>query len=126
MALVNYHGEFNNRSIINVFVQPYRPDAARAGAAFNFEAVNIAGTINQQSPVTEEQLQRKVGREGNLDAQVLLGIAFPTPLVIYSTGGPTPAFKPDKYTPVNTNEPFLTWLHHILRQKDLPQVVATS
>ena len=126
MALVNYHGEFNNRSDIDMFLQSYRPEAAKARAAFNFQAVNIAGATNQQSPATEEQLQRKAGREGNLDAQVLLGIAFPTPLVVYSTGGRAPVFMPDKYTPVNTNEPFLAWLYHILKQKDLPKVVATS
>ena len=126
MALANYDGEFNNRSDINLFLESYRPDAARAGAASNFRTDDIAGATNRQSPATTEQLQKKVGREGNLDAQILLGIAFPTPLITYSTGGQAPAFKPYKFTPTNTNEPFLTWLHHVLAQKDLPQVIATS
>lgn len=126
MALANYNGQFNNRSDINLFLESYRPDAARAGAAFDFRTDGIAGATNRQSPATAEQLQKKVGREGNLDAQILLGIAFPTPLITYSTGGQAPAFKPDRYTPTNTNEPFLTWLHHVLAQKDLPQVIATS
>ncbi len=126
MALANYNGQFNNRSDINLFLESYRPDAARAGVAFDFQTDDIAGATNQQSPATTEQLQRKVGREGNLDAQILHGIAFPTPLITYSTGGQAPAFKPDKYTPSNTNEPFLTWLHHVLAQNDLPQVIVTS
>lgn len=126
MALTNYNGQFNNRSDINLFLELYRPDAARAGVAFDFQTDDIAGATNQQSPATAAQLRRKVGREGNLDAQILLGSAFPTPLITYSTGGQAPAFKPDKYTPTNTNEPFLTWLHHVLAQKDLPQVIVTS
>ena len=128
MALVNYHGEFNNRSDIHQFLESFRPEAANAGAASDFRAIEIAGATNQQSPATAEQLKRKTGREGNLDAQILLGIAFPTPLVTYSTAGKAPPFIPDKYTPTNTNEPFLSWLLYILAQKDedLPRVVATS
>ena len=126
MALVNYDGEFNNRSDIHLFLEAYRPEAARAGAAFDFLTDDIAGATNQQSPATPSQLEEKIGREGNMDAQILLGIAFPTPLITYSVGGQAPSFRPDKYTPTNTNEPFLTWLHHILAQENLPQVIATS
>ncbi|TVY20310.1 Tripeptidyl-peptidase SED2 [Lachnellula arida] len=126
MAIVNYAGEFNNRSDIDLFLKAFRPDAARAGVAFNFQEDNIAGAVNQQSPATASQLAEKMGREGNLDAQALLGLAFPTALISYSVGGEAPAFDPDKYTPTNTNEPFLTWLHHVLAQKELPQVISTS
>jgi tripeptidyl-peptidase-1 len=122
-AFVNYHGQFNNRSDIHLFLQAYRPNAARAEAAFTFQTEDIAGAINQQTPATAEQLARKTGREGNLDAQILLGVAFPTTLIAYLTGGRAPAFKPDKYMPTNINEHFLAWLHHILGQKDLPSVV---
>ena len=107
MALTKYYDQFNNRSDIQMFLESYRPDAARAGIAFYFQTDDVAGTTNQQSSATAEQLRKKVGREGNLDAQILHGIAFPTPLMTYSTGGQAPAFKPDKYTPANTNEPFL-------------------
>ena len=126
MAMANYNGQFNNGSEINIFLELYRPDAARAGIAFDFETDNIAGAMNQQSPATAEQLRNKMGREGNLDAQILHGIAFTTPLITYSTGSQAPAFKPDEYTPSNTNEPFLTWLHHVLAQKDSPQVIVIS
>ena len=87
MAMANYNGQFNNRSEINIFLELYRPDAARAGIAFDYETDNIAGAMNQQSPATAEQLRNKMGREGYLDAQILHGIAFPTPLITYSTGG---------------------------------------
>jgi tripeptidyl-peptidase I len=128
MALINYGGEFNNRSDLQTFLESYRPDAARAGVAFEFPNEDVAGGQNQQSPVTAEQLKHKVGREGALDAQTLLGIAYPARLMTYSVGDVAPPFKADKYTPTNTNEPFLTWLQYILAKEDseLPKVIATS
>ena len=126
MALTNYLGQFNNRSDINIFLKSYRPDAALADAAHKFATEDFAGATNQQTPATTDQLERGKGREGNLDAQIMLGIGFPTPLVTYSTGGTPPPFIPDAFTPSNTNEPFLTWLTSVLAQDELPQVISTS
>jgi tripeptidyl-peptidase-1 len=36
------------------------------------------------------QLENKTGIEGELDAETILGISYPTPLTIYSTGGLDP------------------------------------
>ncbi|EEH19223.1 hypothetical protein PABG_01542 [Paracoccidioides brasiliensis Pb03] len=126
MGLVNYLGEFNNRSDISQFLKTYRPDAL--SGAENFEDISIQGGINQQRPVTPEQYAYGVGREGNLDAEVMIGIAHPIPLTTYSVGGPEPPFIADSFTPTNTNEPFLAWLNWILDQPDsnLPSVVSTS
>ncbi|KAK2772828.1 hypothetical protein FQN53_004433 [Emmonsiellopsis sp. PD_33] len=126
MALVNYSGEFNNRSDISQFLETYRPDSV--SAAQSFEDVSINGGINQQSPVTPEQYANGDGKEGNLDAEVMLGIANPIPLTTYTVGGPKPPFIPDPFNPANTNEPFLSWLNWILAQPDseLPSVVSTS
>ncbi|EEH10715.1 tripeptidyl peptidase [Histoplasma capsulatum G186AR] len=126
MALVNYLGEFNNRSDISQFLKVYRPDAL-AGAE-SFEDISINGGINQQSLVTDEQYTHGSGREGNLDAEVMIGIAHPIPLTTYTVGESEPPFTPDSFTPTNTNEPFLTWLNWILDQPDseLPSVVSTS
>ncbi|EEQ88547.1 tripeptidyl peptidase, variant 2 [Blastomyces dermatitidis ER-3] len=126
MALVNYLGEFNNRSDVSHFLKIYRPDAV--SGAESFEDISINGGINQQSLVTPEQYARGAGREGNLDAEVMLGIAHPIPLTIYSVGKSEPPFIPDSFTPTNTNEPFLVWLNWILDQPDseLPSVVSTS
>ncbi|OJD13931.1 hypothetical protein AJ78_05668 [Emergomyces pasteurianus Ep9510] len=126
MALVNYSGEFNNRSDISQFLKLYRPDAL--SGAENFEDVSINGGINQQRPVTPEQYAQGAGREGNLDAEVMISIAHPIPLTTYTVGGPEPPFIPDSFTPTNTNEPFLEWLNWILDQPDsqLPSVVSTS
>ncbi|KAB8236499.1 S53 family peptidase [Aspergillus alliaceus] len=103
MALVDYLGEFNNRSDIVRFLGTYRPDAV--AAAKTFQDISVAG-----------------------DAETMLGIAYPIPLTTYSVAGPDPPFLPDSYTPANTNEPFLTWLNWILDKPDaeLPSVVSTS
>jgi tripeptidyl-peptidase I len=134
MALVNYSGEFNNRSDIDVFLSLYRPDIAATLPSSNSDSIKItndeiAGGINFQSPITPAQRAKKSGREGGLDAQILLGIAFPTKLRTYTVGGsPPPPFVPDLSTPTNTNEPFLEWLRYVLSRPDgeLPSVVATS
>lgn len=63
--------------------------------------------------------------EGNLDAQMVLGISWPTPMKAYSTGG-SPPFKPDIATPSDTNEPYLTFLNHVLAEDNLPSVFSSS
>lgn len=57
--------------------------------------------------------------------QAVGGIAYPTRFTSYSTGG-SPPFNPDANEPTNTNEPYLTWLDYILKQKDIPNVISTS
>ncbi|CAK4033802.1 Tripeptidyl-peptidase sed3 [Lecanosticta acicola] len=126
MGIVNFAGEFNNRSDIQIFFEKFRPDAAQAGAATSFGTINIDGAINQQTPASPDQLKHKQGREGNMDAQVQMGVAFPTPFIAYSVAGISPAFHPDEYTPTNTNEPFLKWLHYILALENLPNVISIS
>ncbi|KAK1574209.1 Pro-kumamolisin [Colletotrichum navitas] len=124
MALSNYWGEFNNRSDIRQYLRNYRPEATRA--ADEFTIANFDGAVNQQEPATQSQLDNRQGREGNLDAQVMLGIGYPTPLLTYSTGGPLPPYNPDPSFPENTNEPFLAWLQHVIAQPELPAVISTS
>ncbi|KAF6221627.1 hypothetical protein HO133_001593 [Letharia lupina] len=124
MALTNYLGQFNNQTDLDLYLQTYRPDAT--GPASNCTNVNIAGGINKQSHATPDELSAGLGREGNLDVQIMMGIAYPTPLITYSTGESLPPFHPDLFTPTNTNEPFLTWLHYMLALADLPQVISTS
>ncbi|KAI1078853.1 Pro-kumamolisin [Whalleya microplaca] len=124
MALSNYLGEFNNRSDISHYLKMYRPEAARAAEEFAIK--EIAGGINQQTPANKSQLDDGDGKEGNLDAQVMLGIGYPTPLITYTTGGDPPPYDPDVSLPENTNEPFLTWLQYVLAQPELPTVISTS
>ncbi|KAJ6784142.1 hypothetical protein PWT90_04172 [Aphanocladium album] len=124
MALCNFSGEFNNRTDARTYLKAYRPDAS-AGAD-NFEIVEIEGGINRQAPSTQAQLESGEGKEGGLDAQVLLGMGYPTPMVTYTTGGPLPPFASDPSAPVNDNEPFLLFINWLLAQKQLPTVLSIS
>lgn len=112
MALNDFLGELNNRSDASIYLQKFRPEAA--AAAYQFEQISIAGGTIQQSPENATQLAKGTGIEGALDVQTMLGIAWPTPLVAYSTGGLNPDFVPDLWDPTDTDEPYITWLQYIL------------
>ena len=125
VGLTNYLMEANNRSDVALFLQKYRPEAVKA--ATQFTVITIAGGDDQQTPDTPAQLEAGKDLEGNLDAETIIGIDYPTPLITFNTGG-SPPFKPDANTPTDTNEPYLVWLQYVLAQanKDLPQVISTS
>ena len=122
-SFTNYLGEINVRSDTSLMLQRFRPEAAPA--AYEFQKISIdGGPINDELNAT--QLEDSTGLEGNLDVQAMLSIAWPTPLISYSTGG-SPPFIPDLFTTEDTNEPYLVWLDYILSQPDpLPGVVSTS
>jgi tripeptidyl-peptidase-1 len=123
IGLTNYLGEANNRSDVFLFLNKYRPEAS--AAAYNFSVEVIANGDNQQTPNNSTQLAAGKDLEGNLDAETILGITWPTHLTAYSTGG-SPPYASDLLTQMNTNEPYLTWLQYILAQTDIPQVISTS
>ncbi|OTA93876.1 hypothetical protein M434DRAFT_395251 [Hypoxylon sp. CO27-5] len=126
MSLTNYLGQFNNKSDTSIFLSEYRPDIPLD--EWNFTDVSVAGGLNPQGPADAYQLKHGKGKEGNLDIQAMLGIAWPTPLTIYSTLGTPPPFKPTEFAPNNTNEPYLIWLQYMLSLPDseLPKVISTS
>ncbi|KIM94800.1 hypothetical protein OIDMADRAFT_60569 [Oidiodendron maius Zn] len=101
-------------------------DAAAAKAAYTFETQIVAQGLDQQTPVTPEQSIHFMGFEGALDAETVLGVSYPTPLVAYNVGGRASAFKPSTYTPTNSNESYLEWLQYLLAQPTLPQVITIS
>lgn len=123
IGLCNYLNETNKRSDVREFLRRFRPEAVAAAA--EFEIVVIANANNDQGPYTPAQIEDGKNIEGNLDAQQILSVVWPTPLKAFSTGG-SPPFNPDRFTPTNTNEPYLTFLNYILGQSDIPQVITTS
>jgi tripeptidyl-peptidase-1 len=123
VGLNNFLGESNNRSDVHLFLEQYRPEAA--AAAFHFRVEIIANGNNEQTQENSTELENGKDLEGNLDAETILGITWPTPLTAFTTGG-SPPFVPDLGAPTDTNEPYLTWLNHVLAQSDLPQVISTS
>ena len=86
----------------------FRPKAVAAADDFEFVIINNASN-----------------RQGNLDAQEVLSISWPTPMTAFSTGG-SPPYNPDLATPTDTNEPYLTFLNYVLGQSDLPYVISSS
>ncbi|RDW77724.1 hypothetical protein BP6252_05777 [Coleophoma cylindrospora] len=123
IALTNYLDEANNRSDISIFLQKYRPDAV--SAAYNFTVQIVANGDNQQTPNNASELDAGKDQEGNLDAETIIGLTYPTNLTTYNTGG-SPPFVSDMMSPTNTNEPYLVWLQYVLNQTTLPQVISTS
>lgn len=125
VGLTNYLGEANNRSDVSIFLRTFRPEAA--SAAYTFKTYVVAGGDNQQTPDNATQLDAGKDLEGNLDAETILGIDYPTPLTTYNTGG-SPPFIPDAFTTTDTNEPYLVWVQYVLGQSDaeVPQVISSS
>lgn len=122
IGIQNYLNETNKRSDIQLFLETFRPEAV--AAANEFEIVIIANASNYQGSDAVE-IAQDANREGNLDAELVLSITWPTPMTAFSTGG-SPPFDPSISTPTDTNEPYLTWLNYVLAQSDLPQVLSTS
>jgi tripeptidyl-peptidase-1 len=108
VALNDFLGELNLRSDVSAFLEMFRPDAV-AGAS-EFQQISIAGGTVQQTPLNETELENETGVEGDLDAETILGISYPTPLTIYSTGGLNPTFKPDLQTPTDSDEPYVSMI----------------
>lgn len=108
---------------MKIFLDRYRPEAV--AAAYDFTVEIIDNGNNEQGQENATELNDGKNLEGNLDAETILGIAWPTPLTAFTTGG-SPPFVVDLNTPTDTNEPYLTWQQYILAQADLPQVISTS
>ncbi|KAK5111852.1 hypothetical protein LTR85_011750 [Meristemomyces frigidus] len=125
MALNDFLGEVNIRTDAELYLEAYRPDAE--AAAYQFSQISInGGTVHQK--LTLNDTIAETGIEGNLDAQTMMGLAWPIPLVAYSTGGTNPTWIADALTTYDSDEPYLVWLQYILSLPDsaLPSVVSTS
>lgn len=118
VAMNNFLDEVSIRSDTKLYLQNFRPEALGAENQYPIISIN--------NGTTSQVIVGTAGIEGNLDDQTLIGVSWPTPLEIYSTGG-SPPWQADLTTPTNTNEPYLVWLEYILSLPDpLPSVVSTS
>ncbi|OAA82017.1 tripeptidyl-peptidase [Akanthomyces lecanii RCEF 1005] len=125
MGMVNFLGQVANRSDVALYLARYRPDAAAAHAEAAFSVELVSGGDDQQTPNTPQQNKDQKGYEGALDAQTMLGISWPTPLVMYNVGG-KPPFRPLSMHTKNTNEPYLAWLRHMQSVENPPSVISIS
>ncbi|KAI1258857.1 peptidase S8/S53 domain-containing protein [Xylariaceae sp. FL1019] len=90
----------------------------------NFTVVLIANGTNDQNPETAG-----IG-EADLDAENIIGIAHPLPMIEFITGG-SPPFVPNIDQPTeadNQNEPYVPYYRYLLDQANdtLPQVISNS
>jgi tripeptidyl-peptidase-1 len=127
MAIANYLNEVNLRSDLKIYLQNYRKDIP-ASESDAFRQISIDNGTLQQTPLNASQISAQTGVEGNLDVQTMIGVAYPVPLISYSTGGMQPGFMPDNFTTSNTNEPYLAWVNYVSALSDdkIPYVVSTS
>jgi len=140
VGLTDFLGEANNRSDVQIFLQMFRKGAVSEAQTFTVDVIN--GGDNQQTPDTPAQLAAGKDLEGNLDAETIIGIGYPTPLTAFTTGG-MPPFNPDAQTrkslsrcvssnlltfctATDTNEPYLQFLNAVLDMNTLPQVISNS
>ena len=95
IGLTDFLAEANNRSDTQIFLEMFRKDAVSEAETFTVDVIN--GGDNQQTPDTPAQLAAGKDLEGNLDAETIIGIGYPTPLTAFTTGG-MPPFNPDDLT----------------------------
>ncbi|KAM0715799.1 hypothetical protein Q7P37_008313 [Cladosporium fusiforme] len=123
IGINNYLNETSRRDDAAQFLKSFRPEAAGAANSFEFEIINNGA--NYQGPNLTQVREAGIDVEGNLDAQLVLGISYPTKMKAYNTGG-MPPFKPSVSTPTDTNEPYLEFINYALAQDDLPYVISSS
>jgi len=122
IGITGYLEEVANFKDAQMFLKTQRLDQVGG----KFQLVKVNGGKDYQK-LDQDQIDRQLGVEANLDTQTTLGFTLPTRNIFWSTGG-SPPFTPDLATPYNTNEPYLEWLNFILGQpKDqIPKVISTS
>jgi tripeptidyl-peptidase-1 len=123
IGINNYLGETSRRDDAAQFLKAFRPEAAKAAYEFEFEIIDNGD--NYQGPNISQVKAAGKDIEGNLDAQLVLGVSYPTKMKAFNTGG-MPPFKPSLSTPTNTNEPYLAFLNYALAQEELPYVISSS
>ena len=116
-GFLNEYAKFDDFS---QFTAVYAPYAAKE----NFTYVLINGGLAKQ----DEDIDPDA--EANLDTQYAYPLSYPTEALFYSTGGLAP-LVPDLDQPTedrNQNEPYLDFLHYMLKlpESELPATISTS
>ncbi|KAL1842453.1 hypothetical protein VTJ49DRAFT_5190 [Mycothermus thermophilus] len=118
VAFTSFLEQYARYHDLDRFTEKLFPEAR--GANFSVELINVG--LNDQYSWDDSI-------EANLDAQYLLAMSHPIPMIEYRTSGRGPlvptTLQPD---PPGTNEPYLEFLLHLasLPDSDLPQTISTS
>ncbi|KAF8263390.1 subtilisin-like protein [Lactarius quietus] len=103
LGIAGFARQYPSPQDLKIFMKEYRTDGE--DATYTVERVN-GGGYDPSNP----------GEEANLVTQYSEAIAYPTPLIYYSTAGD-----------VNTeSDPYIHWLAYLLNQKTVPQTISTS
>ncbi|PKI85504.1 tripeptidyl-peptidase I [Malassezia vespertilionis] len=117
VGIAGFLHEYANYADLDLFLREQRPEALAGKATFDYL------TINGEH---DNQTQSAAGGEANLDVQVVIGMTWPVRTSFISVGG-SPAFRPDNFSPKNTNEPYAALLQYLLEQDaNLPDVLSIS
>ncbi|KAF8266398.1 peptidase S8/S53 domain-containing protein [Lactarius quietus] len=109
-AILGLLNEYPTKADLTNFMIDYRLDAV--GAAFSVVPVN-GGGYDPSNP----------GPEASVDIQYSSAIAYPTPQIFYSTGGPiewTPSGLPA------LGDSYLAWLKYLLDEPYIPPTIGIS
>ena len=112
LGVLGFLDDYPSRADLTKFMTYFRTDAE--AATFTVEQVN-GGVYDPSKPGT--------GVEANVDIQYTGVIAYPTPLIFYSTGGN--ADWSDSGEPL-PGDAYLEWLKYMIDQPKLPQTVSIS
>ncbi|KAH9036769.1 subtilisin-like protein [Lactarius deliciosus] len=103
LGIVGMLNEYPSPEDLATFMSIYRSDGTNA--AITVVQVN-GGGYDPTNPTSE----------ANLDTQYATAMAYPTPVIFYSTGR----------GPADTTDWFVSWLNYIIMQGDIPRTISIS
>ncbi len=104
LGIVGFKWQYPSPTDLTTFMRNYRTDGA--DATVKVVQVNNGG-YDPRYPYYE----------ANLNVQYAEAMAYPTPIIFYSTG---------PFSPLNDPDWFLSWLGNILEQRRIPQTISIS
>ncbi|KAH9025392.1 subtilisin-like protein [Lactarius pseudohatsudake] len=113
LGVIGLEKEYPSETDLTEYMTNFRSDVQPPSlATFTVELVN-GGEYNPDTP----------GMEASTDVQYASAMAYPTPIIFYSTGGV--GEWSDSGEPI-AGDPYLEWIEHLLRKTDIPPTVSMS
>ncbi|KAH9013167.1 subtilisin-like protein [Lactarius deliciosus] len=113
LGVFGYQKQYPSETDLNKFMTYFRSDVQPASlATFTVELVN-GGEYDPDNP----------GEEANIDVQYSSAMAYPTPIIFYSTGGKGKVSESGVPLPGDMT---LESLEYLLKKTDIPQTISIS
>ncbi|KAH8995547.1 subtilisin-like protein [Lactarius hatsudake] len=114
LGVLGYQKEYPSETDLTMFMTEYRSDVQPPSlATFTVELVN-GGRYDPDNP----------GIEANMDVQSAMAMAYPTPIIFYSTGG-SERWSADGSEPL-PGDADLESLDYLLKKSVIPQTISIS